>query len=191
MLVVSDVHIGKSSHFRKHGLLVPEQVGQNNFWKLSGLIQDFGPAEVLFLGDLSHSSSNNEWNRFVDLRMNFPAVKFSLVPGNHDILSLVDYEEAKIEVLAEQHQVESFIFSHDALPESEIPVGRVNLYGHLHPGVRLSGSGRQSLRLPCFYLEKKKMVLPAFGDFTGKFVIKPKKGSRTFVTTEEEVIEVR
>ena len=41
------------------------------------------------------------------------------------------------------------------------------LCGHIHPGVRLSGSGGQSERLPCFVLGRRRAILPAFGGFTG------------------------
>ena len=188
VLVVSDLHVGKSSHFRKNGLPVPREVGRTNFWRLSGLILDFKPKEVLFLGDLSHSHHNEEWNDFVDVRRNFEDVIFSLVPGNHDLMDLEDYLDAEIELLPEVHARGPFYFSHDALPSEEIPAGVINVFGHIHPGVRLSGSGRQSLRLSCFYQYKNIFVMPAFGDFTGKHLIKPQKGSSVFVVTDEAVI---
>jgi DNA ligase-associated metallophosphoesterase len=191
LLVISDLHVGKSSHFRKNGLPVPREVGRSNFWRLSGLILDFRPREVLFLGDLSHSSHNKEWNDFVDVRQNFEEIKFSLVPGNHDILDLEDYQKANIELLPEVHQVGAFYFSHDQLAKEQIPLGVINVFGHIHPGVRMSGSGRQSLRLSCFYIYENQFVMPAFGDFTGKHLIRPRKGSSVFVTTEKEVIPVK
>ena len=41
------------------------------------------------------------------------------------------------------------------------------LAGHLHPGVRLHGPGRQSVRLPCFAFGRNAALLPAFSEFTG------------------------
>lgn len=191
ILLISDLHVGKSAHFRKNGLAVPREVGRSNFWRLSGLILDFEPELVLFLGDLSHSIHNEEWSDFVDVRQNFERTRFALVPGNHDVLDMRDYQEADIDVLAEVHQIGSFYFSHDELPHEELPDGIVNIYGHIHPGVRLRGTARQSLRLSCFYFFENRLIMPAFGDFTGKYLIRPKKGSEVFVTTEEEVISMR
>ena len=45
--------------------------------------------------------------------------------------------------------------------------------GHIHPGIRIDGAGRQSLYFPCFYFGKKYAVLPAFSRFTGAAVIYP------------------
>jgi metallophosphoesterase superfamily enzyme len=56
--------------------------------------------------------------------------------------------------------------------------------------VKLRGGGRQSLRLPCFYFGKNGAVMPAFGNLTGFHVIRPKKGDRVFVITENKVIAV-
>ncbi|MFZ6051795.1 ligase-associated DNA damage response endonuclease PdeM [Halocola ammonii] len=188
LLVISDLHVGKSSHFRKNGLPVPREVGRTNFWRLSGLILDFQPKEVLFLGDLSHSHHNNEWNDFVDVRKNFDKVIFSLVPGNHDLLELADYQKANIELLPEVHERGPFYFSHDEIPSEDLPSEVINIFGHIHPGVRMRGGGRQSLRLSCFYQNEKHFVMPAFGDFTGKHLIRPRKGSSVYVVTEESVI---
>ena len=41
------------------------------------------------------------------------------------------------------------------------------LAGQLHPACRITGAGRDSLRLPCFVLGAHQLVLPAFGEFTG------------------------
>ena len=38
---------------------------------------------------------------------------------------------------------------------------------NLHPVVHLHGAGRDSLRLPCFVQQPGRLVLPAFGAFTG------------------------
>ena len=41
------------------------------------------------------------------------------------------------------------------------------LCGHLHPGVRIHGSGGETARLPCFVIGNRRAILPAFGRFTG------------------------
>ncbi|HNU41619.1 MAG TPA: phosphoesterase, partial [Cyclobacteriaceae bacterium] len=68
------------------------------------------------------------------------------------------------------------------------PEGVYNLSGHIHPAVRLKGTGRQSVMLPCFYFGKQQGILPAFGSFTGMARIVPKKEDRIFVIAENKVI---
>ena len=52
--------------------------------------------------------------------------------------------------------------------------------GHIHPGIKMNGSGNQSLMLPCFYFGKKHAILPAFSAFTGLAKIKPLKTDNVF-----------
>jgi hypothetical protein len=54
--------------------------------------------------------------------------------------------------------------------------------------VALSGNGR-ALTLPCFYFGRDYALLPAFGEFTGTAVVRPRTGERVFVLAEGEIIE--
>ena len=56
MLLISDVHLGKVSHFRKFGAAVPQQAVQKNFTAMDTAIAFFRPKTVVFMGDLFHSS---------------------------------------------------------------------------------------------------------------------------------------
>ncbi len=72
----------------------------------------------------------------------------------------------------------------------EIRKNYFNLCGHLHPGFKLNGAGRQQLKLRCFYKSREQLVLPAFGEFTGNHWISPNLGDQVFVITKKEVILV-
>ena len=64
MLLVSDVHLGKISHFRKYGSAVPQNAIAQNFERLTAVVEHFQPSRICFLGDLFHSSLNLEWDLF-------------------------------------------------------------------------------------------------------------------------------
>ncbi|KPX35392.1 Uncharacterized protein ALO69_04485 [Pseudomonas ficuserectae] len=64
------------------------------------------------------------------------------------------------------------------------------LAGHVHPVYRLHGRGRQSLRLTCFYLGQRVSLLPAFGEFTGGFQIRPAQDCSVYVTGGDAVWRV-
>jgi metallophosphoesterase superfamily enzyme len=51
-ILVSDLHIGKISHFRKAGIPVPQEGSQNNFKRLDEIIVTTNPTNILFVGDL-------------------------------------------------------------------------------------------------------------------------------------------
>ncbi len=183
-LLIADLHIGKVGHFRKNGLAVPRMAGQNNLWRLAGLLLDPDVAHLLILGDLFHSSLNAEWDEFEDFIAQYTQLHITLVLGNHDIIPSKVFQKAGIKVL-EELVMPPFHFSHD-----QVETTLYNIHGHIHPGVRLRGYGRQALTLPCFYFGADRGILPSFGDFTGLYKISPKKGDQVFVVKGELVADV-
>jgi len=65
-----------------------------------------------------------------------------------------------------------------------------NICGHIHPGYRLSGMGKQHLKLKCFFQSQNQLILPAFGEFTGVYLMKPNENERVYVCTNTNVIQV-
>ena len=62
--------------------------------------------------------------------------------------------------------------------------------GHIHPGIRIQGAGKQSLCFPCFYFGKKYAVLPAFSRFTGVAMIYPEAEEQVFAIVNQELIRL-
>jgi len=184
ILMISDVHLGKVSHFRKHGVAVPENSVNKNFTQLDSAIACFNPESLIFLGDLFHSKKNNEWILFEQWVKSI-TVKVILVAGNHDIIAQHHYDSIGIEVGMEII-IGDFLLTHH--PEER--EGFFNFCGHIHPAVRLSGSGRQSLKLPCFFQKHNQMILPAFGEFTGTYFLIPKENDCVYAIANDEVIRV-
>lgn len=186
-LLIADLHLGKAGHFRKAGIAIPQTVNLTNLRQLTRLVMRTQPQEVLFLGDLFHSDPNREWPAFVRWKQQFPDTRFSLLMGNHDILPPTFYQQAGVQCYPEGLQTGPFWLTH--APAEDTGKG-YNLAGHIHPGVRLSGKGRQSLRLPCFWFGDRQGLLPAFGAFTGLFRIAPKPRERLYVVVNEKVVPI-
>lgn len=185
ILLISDAHLGKITHFRKHGLALPTKAISKNFSNLDQLVAFFAPKSICFLGDLFHSSMNNEWLLFADW-VNRTALSMVLVVGNHDIVDRKKYEELHIPVVGEW-QLDGFLLTH--FPEER--EGFYTFSGHIHPSILLVGKGRQFLKLPCFFQSSSQMILPAFGEFTGTYVIELQQGDRAYVLTDDEVIQIQ
>lgn len=77
-----------------------------------------------------------------------------------------------------------FILHHHPEPDAE---GYV-LAGHLHPAVRLQGTGNWRETLPCFWFGDRIGVLPVFGRFTGTSAVRPERSDRMYVIAGTEVI---
>ena len=183
-LLISDVHLGKVSHFRKYGAAVPQKAIHANFELLDQSVHFFKPEHIYFLGDLFHSYLNNEWKLFEEWVVK-TASNITLIHGNHDIISPLKYEALGIRSIPEI-ATDGFLLTHH-------PEERGNLYnicGHIHPAVRIRGNGRQSLRFPCFFRGKAQFILPAFGEFTGTHTLKPKKNDEIYALVDAMVLKL-
>ncbi|WP_420592631.1 ligase-associated DNA damage response endonuclease PdeM [Robiginitalea biformata] len=181
-LMLSDLHLGKVMHFRKHGAAVPRAAIRRNFDRLEAIRRHFEPRTLCFLGDLFHSHINREWQLFSDWAGACTS-RMQLVVGNHDVISPLRYEALDIE-LYDSLEAGPFTLTH----HPEAAAGRFNIAGHIHPAVRLGGAGRQTLRLPCFHLKTNQLILPAFGAFTGTHALDPEPGDRFFALTGDAVV---
>jgi len=188
MLLISDLHLGKIDHFRKWGIGLPPQAALDNFSRLQDLILSFPKTErIIFLGDLFHSDMNRDWDHFITFMNGFPAISFELVIGNHDVFDQGIYASSFEKVYPETITINQLVLSHEPMDCEE---DFYNLCGHIHPGFILRGQGRQRLRLPCFHFGEKGGVLPAFGTFTGLYMMDQKQTDDIYVIAEEEVIKV-
>lgn len=185
-LFISDLHLGKVMHFRKAGIAVPRNAGLHNFEKLDELLISCRPDRVVFLGDLFHSEHNVSWNVFCDFRSQHKPISFELVVGNHDILDAAAYAAAGLKIHQNGLAMRPFYLSHHPEEHDEL----FNLCGHLHPGVRLKGRARQSLRLSCFWVRANQMVLPAFGTFTGLYLVSPVSQETLYAIANREILKI-
>ncbi len=190
-LILSDLHFGKTGHFRKAGIAVPQNVYKEDLQRLVSSIQHFNPSQLIIVGDLFHSQENKELDWFKRWRADFSSIHFQLVKGNHDILHNEWYKEAGMIVHDEELVVNDFSFRHD--PDSELLTPNSGLFsftGHIHPGISIHGLAKQSLHFPCFYFTSDHCVLPAFSRFTGTHTIEPKKGDAVFAIVKDAVMSI-
>ncbi|MGQ3014298.1 MAG: ligase-associated DNA damage response endonuclease PdeM [Flavobacteriales bacterium] len=185
-LVLADVHLGKAAHFRKEGIPVPQNLLFENLGRIETALSLSGAKTLLFVGDLFHSDLNYEWTYFEKFRAHFAGVDFVLTRGNHDILDEEHYVRAGVELTESCALGTDIEVLHDMPGEGDPEV--LYICGHMHPSVRLRGRGRQSLALPCFRWRENKLLMPAFGAFTGRYSEKPQAGDRYFVPVADKIV---
>src|SRR5215213_5829438 len=187
-LIVSDLHFGKTGHFRKSGIAVPQTIYKEDLQRLVVLLNYFKPGKLIVVGDFFHSHENTELDWFKRWRDDFAHLKIILVKGNHDILKDRWYRDAGIDVIEKELRIHSFLFTHDKCEDHK------DIYtfcGHIHPGIYLQGLGKQSLRFPCFYFTKHHCILPAFSRFTGVALIEPRQRDHVFAVVENKLIRMQ
>ncbi|WP_164682774.1 ligase-associated DNA damage response endonuclease PdeM [Cyclonatronum proteinivorum] len=193
-LYLTDTHFGKAGTFRRGGVPLPGGHNRADYDRLNRLIETHGPKRMVFLGDLFHSFINEEWQQFTEWRAAHSLISMLLIEGNHDVLLPDDYLQANLIVQPEGFEDDGLILNHH--PRNDERAGpdlKPSLCGHIHPGVRLSGPGRQFERLPCFWhsVSRKQLMLPAFGSFTGLGNISPENTDSIFVIAGEDVVQLQ
>jgi DNA ligase-associated metallophosphoesterase len=188
-LFVADFHLGKAASFRRAGIALPSGTTAENVERLGRALDRTRAAKIVFLGDFLHSKEGrtaSTLERFGEWRSARRGVELTMVRGNHDKKAGDPPEAWGVRCIEAGEALGPFILNH----EPGASRGGYALAGHIHPAVRLSASGEQSLRLPCFWFGSRYGVLPAFGAFTGNAEVLPRKGDQVFVIAEEEVLQV-
>jgi uncharacterized protein len=194
-LMLADLHLGKSTTFRRGGIPVPEGSTAKTLERWRSCIQRWQPEEVFVLGDLVHASCS--WSE--ELVSGLQSVldelggrQLTLIEGNHDRGSLSQLRRLSIQVTKPPFFKAPFLLVHD--PSSDVAVAeteqekRIAIGGHIHPATQLVGFGDEKVRLRCFWLTKNSFVLPAFGDFTGHYIIESNLESRLYMIAGDQII---
>ncbi len=160
MLCVSDLHLGKSERLaRRTGQYLPPYEVRETLSRLEDEIAATDAATVLCLGDsfddLSAVNTLPE-DEVLWLTRLMAGRRWIWIEGNHDPGPL-DFGGTHLAEL----QRGPLTFRHIAAAD---PVGEVS--GHYHPKARLAVRG-QSLTRPCFLIDGRRVILPAFGTYTG------------------------
>lgn len=192
MLIIADIHFGKAAAFRSLGIPVPRGTTTENLTLLDDLIVATGASHVLFLGDFLHAKAAHAAGTQAAMlawRQRRAELRLTLVRGNHDVHAGDPAAALRIDLVDEPWTVGPLAFCHH--PDVTTQDGEAYvLAGHVHPAYVLA-TRFDSLRLPCFLVGPRRMILPSFGAFTGGYTVRPAAGERVFVTSGEAVHSVR
>ena len=187
-LLVSDVHLGKAETFQSLGIPIASGINDENLDRLRSLIQQTQPKKLFILGDLFHSKKSLvpevlvEWDKF----LKETDATVSLIVGNHDRRLVSALPPMAMTCEVDAIEVGTFLLSHE--PEIQHSA-KLNICGHIHPVVKLR-SRTDSLRLPCFFVERdqRRLTLPSFGEFTGGYAVELAGNTCAYVACEGEII---
>ncbi len=160
LLVVSDLHLGKSERIaRRGGALLPPYEVVDTLTRLEADIHETDPAAVISLGDSFDDMAAAEGlaPAFRDWLERLVAGRdWTWVTGNHDPAPTGLGGHA-----AEGVTCGPMTFRHIATDD-----GTFEVSGHYHPKASLSVRGRAISR-PCFLRDDRRLILPAYGTYTG------------------------
>jgi len=172
-LIVADLHLEKGSAFAVRGQMLPPYDSRATLDRLEAEIAELDPALVVLLGDSFHDS--RAVARMADedrARLDRLAVgrDWIWLEGNHDREALAQANmtsEARLPGrIVGDLVLGGLRLTHEPEPITPEDDRHGEVAGHLHPAARVVGYGR-GVRRPCFITDGSRLILPAFGAFTG------------------------
>jgi DNA ligase-associated metallophosphoesterase len=159
LLAVADLHLEKGSSFAARGMLLPPYDTATTLARLARVIARYAPRLVVALGDSFHDGGGPARLSREDresLRALQRGRDWIWLTGNHD-------PEPVANVGGTFHADLTL----GALHFRHLPTGAAGeIAGHLHPVARIAHRGRAVSRR-CFAADKTRLVMPAFGAYTG------------------------
>lgn len=168
-LIAGDLHLEKGSAFAARGQMLPPYDSRATLDRLEAEIADLKPDRVVLLGDSFHDSKSIG-RMAADDRERLDRLAFGRdwvwLEGNHDREALNAADAEAVSRLPGRIvgdlRLGALFLTHEPMPEAED--GEVA--GHLHPCARVVAHARM-VRRSCFVTDGRRLILPAFGAFTG------------------------
>jgi DNA ligase-associated metallophosphoesterase len=161
LLVVADLHLEKGSFFAGRGSAIPPYDSRSSIERLSATLKRWSPDRVISLGDSFHDAHGSE-RLSVDERAKIQRLTsehdWIWISGNHDPSPPSGLGGRSFPDLT----IGGIVFRH--LPSKE--TNELEIAGHLHPRASIKALGRRVSR-PCFVSDHRRVLLPAFGTYTG------------------------
>lgn len=188
LLAVADLHLEKGSAFAASGRLLPPWDSRVTLDRLSLVLRRWSPAIVLALGDSFHDparAGRMAGAEAARLRAITAAHRFVWIAGNHDPAPPDGLGGESAETFASG----PLVFRHQPARG-----GSGEICGHLHPKATIA-SRAGPVRRPCFVADARRVLLPAFGAYTGGLdVTDPAiagvfpRGGRVFLLGEQRLL---
>jgi DNA ligase-associated metallophosphoesterase len=160
-LLVADLHLEKGSSYAARGAFLPPYDTRQTLVRLAEVMDRYEPARVIALGDSVHDRGAARRMAAEDieiLRILQEDREWVWITGNHDPEIVPELggsacEELELSGIMLRHQPAAGAATHE-------------IAAHMHPAARLSMYG-YSIRRACFVGNGRRLVMPAFGAFTG------------------------
>ena len=171
-LIAADLHLEKGSAFAMRGQMLPPYDSRATLDRLEGEIAALDPASVILLGDNFHDTRAIP-RMAADDRARLDRLAHGRdwlwLEGNHDRAALARDAESLARLpgrIVGDMTLGALRLTHEPGVLSADDDRRGEVAGHLHPAARVAAYGR-GVRRPCFVTDGGRIVLPAFGAFTG------------------------
>jgi DNA ligase-associated metallophosphoesterase len=187
LLAVADLHLEKGSAAASQGRLVPPWDTRVTLDRLASLLRRYRPRVLVALGDSFHDAGGASRMLRADaerLAAIATSVRTIWVMGNHDPAPPQGLPGETVAA----HEDGPLVFRHIATDHA-----RGEICGHHHPKAVIPARAAQVTR-PCFVTDAARVMLPAFGAYTGGLDVRDPaigrlfpRGGRVFLLGQERL----
>jgi metallophosphoesterase superfamily enzyme len=182
LLVVSDLHWGYAESHRLEGNLLPDWGDEVIARNLNGLVADYRPVEMLWLGDSLHTVKGRLHAESFLETVSVPVI---IIPGNHD---------ARWKAASGDRTVVrgKFVFHHGDTSLTGVPDDAAEIIGHHHPAFTWRDGAGARLKVPALVWSAKRLILPAFSPWAAGVSWNPKlrEGEKMWVIGAQRLFAV-
>ena len=180
-LIISDLHLEQGTSLARRGIRVPPFDTSITIAMLEQVIACFAPQRLIFLGDSFHDDEG-EARVEPELTQRLRAISQShecfWICGNHDPspprnLSGHAADHILLGPITLRHE------------PARLRKDEFEICGHLHPGCAVTQRGRR-VSGKCFIADERRLIMPAFGAYTGALSVFAKPYERLFKHDETQ-----
>jgi DNA ligase-associated metallophosphoesterase len=166
-LLVADLHLEKGTSLARRGVHLPPYDTRESLTQLKAVVDETQPRRLIFLGDSFHDGTARERIDQSDLsllRSITMTVETVWITGNHDPAPPQDVGG----IIVEEMVLGPVTLRHEP---KMLRDGEAEVSGHLHPAAAIHARG-QHIRRRCFIADARRLIMPAFGSYTGALSVR-------------------
>lgn len=166
-LLVADLHLEKGTSLARRGIHLPPYDTRQSLAQLQAVMAEARPQRLILLGDSFHDLTARERIDADDitiLRAVTSTVETIWISGNHDPVPPGDLGGR----IAHEVALGGITLRHQPGP---LGSGMLEIAGHLHPAAAVESRGHR-IRCKCFIADERRIIMPAFGSYTGSLGVR-------------------
>ena len=168
-LLVADLHLEKGTSLARRGVHLPPYDTRQSLLQLRAVLNETKPERLIFLGDSFHDRDARERldeDDLAALRAITSESETLWITGNHDPSPPQDIggrvvSEVMLGAVTLRHE------------PSLLSTSEFEIAGHLHPAASIHARGHR-IRCRCFIADQNRIIMPAFGSYTGALSVTSK-----------------
>jgi DNA ligase-associated metallophosphoesterase len=178
-LIISDLHLEQGTSLARRGIRVPPFDTAITISLLEQVVNRFAPQRLVFLGDSFHDEEGE--TRVEDHLLS----RLHALSAGHECFWICGNHDPLPPQLLAGHAADHILLGPLTLRHEPVRLRgeELEISGHLHPGCAIAQRGRR-VSGKCFIADQRRLIMPAFGAYTGALSVFSKPYERLFAREE-------